>query len=312
MNSEPTLASVAPGRSPVRAGLSRFSVGRVWTLAMHTVTYLLRMKIIGFLAVFTILAILAAFAFPAMGPEQQLKLLKDSCFGALHIFSIVIAIAATSLLLPRDLEDRTLYTILSKPVPRYEYLIGKLLGVLLLLGGGLLIMDLTLSLVVWLKQSLILSAQISGLEREQSATPENVAMMREIIGKYGLTWSLHAGVFGIFLKSAVVAAMCLLISTFASTTLFTIVIGFAVAIAGHGQGLIRDWFLHKLPGFWEKSLTGAIAIFCPDLNLFDFVEPAIRGDSISAAALLGVTGIALVYIVGHTAVAYLFFAEKEL
>ena len=36
--------------------------------------------------------------------------------------------------LPRDMEDRTLYTILSKPVPRFEYLIGKLLGVLLLIG----------------------------------------------------------------------------------------------------------------------------------------------------------------------------------
>jgi len=44
---------------------------------------------------------------------------------------LVYSIAATALLLPRDVEDRTLYTILSKPVPRIEYLLGRLVGVLI-------------------------------------------------------------------------------------------------------------------------------------------------------------------------------------
>jgi ABC-type Na+ efflux pump permease subunit len=275
-----------------------FSPSRIWTLATHTVTQLLRMRIIVFLAVFGFIAIAAGFAFPAMSPEQQLKLLKDVSFGVLQIFSIVIAIAATSLLLPKDLEDRTLYTILSKPVPRYEYLIGKLLGVLLLIGGGLLIMDVIFSAIVWLKQTLIIGAQIAALQQEQSATPENIAAVQTIIGKYGLTWSLHAGV--------------LAISCFASSTLFTIVVAFAFTIAGHGQQMIREWLFHSQTAGVEKILGGILAFICPDLKLFDVVDKVITGEVITTLTLASMGGMALLYIVGYTAAAYLFFAEKEL
>ena len=79
---------------------------------------------------FAVLVVAVAYAFPVLNPEHQLKLLKDVAFGALQLFAVVIAISATAVLLPRDVEDRTLYTILAKPVPRADYLVGKLLGVL--------------------------------------------------------------------------------------------------------------------------------------------------------------------------------------
>ena len=300
-------------KADIRASAySAFSLHRVWALATNTVTQLLRMRILWFLVVFSIIAVGAGFAFPAMSAEQQLKLLKDVSFGALQIFSIVIAIASTALLLPRDIEDRTLYTILSKPVPRYEYLIGKLLGVLLLIGGGLLIMDIIFSGVVWLKQTLIINEQIAALEREQSATPENIAAVTAIIEKYGLTSSIHAGVYAIFLKAAVISALALLISCFASSTLFTIVISFAFTIAGHGQFLVREFVFKSLTVTVKKALGFGLATLCPDLKLFDFVEAAIHGEAITFAALSEATGFAALYITLYTVVAYLFFVEKEL
>jgi hypothetical protein len=290
-----------------------FSIGRVWTLATNTVTQLLRMKILGFLVAFSVLVVAAGFASLATNPEQQLKQLKDVSFGAMQVFSVVIAISATALLLPRDLEDRTLYTILSKPVPRYEYLIGKLLGVLLLIGGGLLFMDVIFSGVVWLKQSIIISDNIAAYEREQSATPEIIAAVRTQIEHYGLNNSLHAGVWAVFLKAAVISALALLVSCFASSTLFTIIVSFAMMIIGHGEQLMRDWFFHKhLSSFWEKGMSASLAVLCPDLGAFDLVEPAIRGEVIGFGALTSVTGLAALYVVGYTTVAYLFFVEKEL
>lgn len=270
------------------------------------------MKILVFLAVFSLIVVATGFAFPTMSPEQQLKLLKDVSLGALQLFSVVMAIAATALLLPRDLEDRTLYTILSKPVPRYEYLIGKLLGVLLLLAGGLFVMDIIFSGVVWLKQTLIIGQQVAALRAEQNDSPENIAAITSITSQYGLSWSLHAGVWSIFLKSAVIASLSLLISCFASSTLFTIVVSLGFTIAGHGQQLMRDWFLSSLSSFWEKSISLVLTLICPDLGLFDLVEAAIRGDLIPLNHLANVTGIALLYIVGYTAVAHLFFVDKEL
>lgn len=289
-----------------------FSLSRIWTLATHTVTQLLRMRILWFLAVFSLLVLVAAFAFSQQSPEEQLKQLKNWSLGAMHLSTLVIAIASTALLLPRDLEDRTLYTILSKPVPRYEYLIGKLLGVLLLIGGGLLVMDVIFSAIVWLKQTLIVAGLIASLQQEQSATAENVTAVREIIYRYGLTWSVHAEVWMVFLRAAIVTAMTLLLSCFASTTLFTIVTGIGFTIAGFGAQFMRDWFLHKPYGITEKAIGAALTLLCPDLSLFDLAEPAAAGASIGFGVILQLTGAAALYVIGYVAVSYLFFAEKEL
>ncbi len=293
-------------------GFKAFSLSRIWTIATNTVTQLLRMKILAFLVVFAVIVVAAAFAFPTMSPEQQLKLLKDVVFGALQIFSIVIAIAATALLLPRDVEDRTLYTILSKPVPRHEYLIGKLLGVLLLIGGGLFIMDIFFCGVVWLKQWMITANQIAALQSEQNATPENIAAVTDYIGRQGLSWNLHAGVWCVFLKAAVVTSLALLMSCVATSTLFTIIVSFCFTIVGHGEGLLRSYLLKSLAITWKKILSFLLAVICPDLTLFDEVQAVIDGNAIPLATLGQITGFALLYIVLYTAVAHLIFSEKEL
>lgn len=295
-----------------RKPYSAFSPARIWTLATNTVTQLVRMRILFMLLLFVAIVVAAAFAFPTKSPEQQLKLLKDVVFGALQVFSIVMAIAATALLLPRDVEDRTLYTILSKPVPRQEYLIGKLLGVLLLIGGGLLFMDVVFSGVLWLKQSLILAERMADLAAEQSDTPENVAAWQAIIARNGLTWSLHSAVWCVFLKAAVVASLALLMSCIASTTLFTILVSFCFTIAGQGQDLLRSFVLKGLPVTSKKIGAFVLAVLVPDLGLFDQVQAVIEGNSIPLATLAETTGFAAAYIVLYTSVAHLVFSEKEL
>ncbi|HBJ86929.1 MAG TPA: hypothetical protein DDZ88_24335, partial [Verrucomicrobiales bacterium] len=190
----------------------RFSPQRVWTMAMATVTQLVRMKILVFLLLFCLMAIGLGFAFSVINPEQQLNLLKSVTLGALQIFSIVFGVVATALLLPKDLEDRTLYTILSKPVPRFDYLLGKLLGVLLLIGGGLILMDGILSLILWLRQSMLFEDAVARMRLEKMDSPEVVAQVRQIVAQQGLTWNLHWAVWAIFLKASVVTMVALLLS----------------------------------------------------------------------------------------------------
>lgn len=279
-------------------------------MATATVTQLVRMKILPFLLVFCAFIVLTSFANAVFNPEQQLKQLKDSSFGALQIFSIVFAVVATSLLLPRDLEDRTLYTILSKPVPRYEYLLGKLLGVLLLIGGGLILMDMAFTLVLWLKQTFLVAQMAQAVNAK---SPEDMAQLEEYVAKIGVSWNMHLGVLAVFLKSAVVAALTLMISCFASSTLFTIVISFCVVIIGHGQALMREFFLngHVSP-LAEKIGAAALAIITPDLGLFDVVENVVQGELVTWASTQMMLGAAALYIVGYCVVSHLLFVEKEL
>lgn len=287
---------------------------RIWTLAMSTVTQLLRMKIIVFLAVFCVIVVAAAFAFPVMNPEQQLKLLKDVSFGALQLFAIILAIVATALLLPRDVEDRTLYTILAKPVTRLDYLLGKLVGVLIVIASGLIIMDAVFSLVLWVREGMVLADAIAGLEHdhEGKVPAEALAVVTASIEKQGLTWSLHLGVWAIFLKAAVLTSLALLISSFASSTLFTVITAFCFAVLGHGQGLLRDYFFKGGITSVEYALAALLAVVCPDLGLFDAVDAIISGHVLSLREIGIMSGLGALYVAGYTVVAYLIFVEKEL
>jgi hypothetical protein len=299
--------------SPASSSPKGSGFSRVWTLASATITQLLRMKVLAFLGVFCVIAVAFGFAFPVQNAEQQLNLLKAGSFGALQLFSIVIAIVATAILLPRDLEDRTLYTILSKPVPRYQYLLGKYLGVVLLIGGGLVLMDVIFSGVLWLRETMVLADEMASLKANHMDSPDEVAALQTLIQTHGLTWSVHAGVLAVFLKASVIAAMALLISCFSSSTLYTIVISFFAVIIGHGQELAREFFFQPhLSINGQKIAALVLSIFFPDLGTFDITDNIIAGQAVPFEAMTWLLGIAAMYVCAYLVVAHLLFVEKEL
>src|SRR2546430_3505355 len=102
--------------------------------------------------------------------QQEFQILKDISLGAMSIFTSLLAIVATARLIPQDIEDRTIYTILAKPVPRIEYLLGKLAGVVLLLAIGTLLMSGLFFAVLYTREQTVVHEtlqQMSALPREQ-------------------------------------------------------------------------------------------------------------------------------------------------
>ena len=303
MSNSPELSRAHSSLSPLR----------IWTLAAGTVTQLVRMRILWVLVVLCLLTVGLAFAFPVIGPELQLKNLKSWSFSAIEIFFVLFSVAATSLLLPRDVEDRTLYTILCKPVPRYEYLMGKLLGMMVIIFVGMAVMDVVVCIVVGLKQMMLFAEMKATLEAKNQATPDQLAASWQILSGYGLTSTIHAAIWSAFLEASVVAALTLLISCVASSTLFTILTSAAFVVGGMGEPLARDYFLVGRFGHGlESVLSFLLAMVCPDLEVFDLISPAVRGDGIPWSIIFQATGMASLYLAGYTTVAYLIFAEKEL
>src|SRR6266699_544065 len=111
-----------------------FSLGRIGAITTNTVTELTRQKVFYILLIFALVLIGSSVFMARFSFQQEFQMLKDVSLGAMSIFSSLLAIVATARLIPQDIEDRTIYTILAKPVPRLEYLLGKLAGVLLLLA----------------------------------------------------------------------------------------------------------------------------------------------------------------------------------
>src|ERR1700746_2615425 len=117
-----------------------FSFARVCAITANTLTELTRLKVFYVLLLFALLLIGSSVFMARFSFQQEFQILKDVSLGAMSIFTSLLAIVATARLIPQDIEDRTVYTILAKPVPRYEYILGKLCGVLFLLVISIAVM----------------------------------------------------------------------------------------------------------------------------------------------------------------------------
>src|SRR5947199_10728644 len=93
----------------------------------------------------------------------------------MSIFTYVLAIIATALLIRQDIEDRTVYTSLAKPLPRFEYLLGKIGGVLLLLAISTVVMSAAFLAVLYIREQSVLHIT---LRQMSSAPPEQLGDTR--------------------------------------------------------------------------------------------------------------------------------------
>ena len=292
---------------------------RITTIAFGTFTQLVRMKVFYFLAIFVVLAIaLNFFRLPhTMGPEavaaEELRLWKSGTIGLMKLFAIIFSLSATALLIPRDLEDRILYTILCKPVPRLDYLIGKLLGVLMLTFVALLAMDLLMTAGLQVRTNQVEAERVAFLEGHNYSKADIAIEVAEV-KKHGPTLSLQFGVLSIFLEAAVISGVALLISTFSSSTLFTIISTMMVYFIGFFMGQAREYWMETTAlgdSFLGQAAVQLLSMVFPDLSIFGLADAAISGLTIPALAALKVSGLALAYLVTYTLVSWFVFADKE-
>src|SRR5438045_1492748 len=147
-----------------------FSPARIFAITSNTLTELTRQRVFYFVLLFAFLLIGSSVFMARFTFQQEFQILKDVSLGAMSIFSSLLAIVATARLIPQDIEDRTVYTILAKPVPRFEYLLGKLLGVLFLLAISIALMSALFAAVLYLREQTALNEtlrQMSSAPREQ-------------------------------------------------------------------------------------------------------------------------------------------------
>ena len=140
-------------------------------LAHNTFLELVRQKVFYFLLLFALLIIGSSLFTVEFSFQSPLQVLKDVGLGAMSIFSWLLGLLCTAMLLPKDIEDRTLYTILAKPVPRFEYITGKLLGVFMMIGLAVVLMSVLFAAVLGIReqQEIAEIARITPVEELEAA-----------------------------------------------------------------------------------------------------------------------------------------------
>ncbi len=296
---------------------SFISPRRISVIAGHTFTQLVRMKVFYFLIIFAVIFwALNHFLFSSItgnsASEQELRLLKSTSFFAMNLFAVVMSKAATALLIPKDIEDRTLYTILCKPVPRLDYLIGKLLGVLALIFISLLLMDLLMSTALHFKckELIQFESEMLGSRYSQDIVDARVAEL----SPHGHTMSIHYAVIAIFLKAAVIASIALLISTFSTSTIFTLILTIIVVLIGMMQADAREFVMRGTHYGEFKMLAKfsyVIALVAPDFQFMSIDDGVIDGKAVSATMIGKIAIVAFFYVAIYTVLSWFTFRKKE-
>jgi 4-amino-4-deoxy-L-arabinose transferase-like glycosyltransferase len=96
------------------------SLGRIGAIARTTFTELARLRVFYVLVLFALVLIISSSFIARISFQQELQVTRDIALGAINFFLSMLAIVATAQLLPRDLEDRVIYSVLAKPVRLYD------------------------------------------------------------------------------------------------------------------------------------------------------------------------------------------------
>jgi ABC-2 type transport system permease protein len=282
---------------------------RVFAIGGNTFTELVRQKVFYFLLIFGLIVIgnsafLAKFTF-----QEEFQMLKDVSLGAMSVFLSLLAILATAMLLPRDLEDRTIFTILSKPVPRHEYLLGKLLGVVILLTLSALVMGGLFLAVLQFREQMVLAET----RHSFSGPAQDLALALAEVRKGAFTWDLLPAMAILLMKAILLSSLTLLVSTFATSGIFAILVSASAYFIGHLQVTAREYWMNGIGiHWWTKIFTAFVALLFPDLQAFNLTDDIVAGTALPMTLFWQTMALGAVYAAVYYAVACFLFESREL
>ena len=272
-----------------------FSIERAGWIAHNTFREAMRQRL--FLLLVLLGAALGAsaliFHYRSFG-APELGFLVDAGFGLITFFGSILAIVATAQLFFNEINRRTVLTILAKPVWRAEFVLGKLGGVLLLLLVFCALGVSCLAGLLWWRQ-IVAAAHSEPLEM---GCPVSFA-------------AVIAGGLVQWFRLSMLAAITLLVASYARDSLFAMLSGFFALVVCSLQNLACRSF-HLSDSAWLRGAGRLIGGLLPDFDLFDVVDRVTVGSPLSAGYLGGITLYSMVYIGAFGSLAVYCFRHREL
>jgi ABC-type transport system involved in multi-copper enzyme maturation permease subunit len=262
-------------------------IQRILAIAWNTCRETVRDKILYNLILFALVMIISSIMLGQLTLGNEDKVLLDLGLSSISVFGTLIAIFIGIGLVYKELEKRTVYALLAKPVHRYELILGKYIGLLFTLLVNLAIMTV-------------------GLE---------LAML--YIHRIGIGGHLRVlpAVFMIFLSLALTTAVALLFSTFSSPALSALFTIFLWIIGHFSKDLQSFAELTKSPGV--RWICGVLYYVLPNLSNFNIVDSRSVLQSsgysmpIDPAAIAISTFYALLYCAAILSLAIIIFMRRD-
>lgn len=289
MQSEATQPAVAtqPSRTSTNtnqeAPPDSFSIHlqRTLTIARNAFREAVRDRVLYNLVLFVLLLIAGAIFLGELSAGQEAKIIVDLGLSGMLLFGAFIAIFVGVGLVYKEIERRTLYAILSKPIGRGQFLLGKYLGLCATLFVNIVVMGIGLSLAL--------------------------AYVRR--GWDPLLVKVWPAILLIFFELAILTGVALLFSSFSSPALSAL-LTFFVFVIGHFSGDLKG-LATSSSSAPARFVFRALYYLLPNLSNYSFITPAAHGVTPDPASMLMAVGYAIAYIAVLLAAATLIFSRRN-
>lgn len=264
---------------------------RVARIALNAFRESVRDKVLYNLVAFAVLLIGASLLIGQLTAGQEVKIIKDLGLASVSIFGTFIAIFIGIGLVSKEVERRSIYALIAKPITRTQLVLGKYAGLALTLAVNLSVMTAAIYAVLawWHWQ-----------------TPEPLRAAWEAPA---LDPALLKALALIYLELLVVVAIAIVFSTYSSAIL-SAAFTFGLVIAGHFSQDLRT--LHEVvdsPA--AQALAGGLYYVLPNLSFFDVKARVVHGEWVGWNEMALAAAYAAAYVSALLTLAVWIFSRRD-
>lgn len=255
-------------------------VQRILSIAANTFRETIRNKILYAILAFALFVIGMTFFLADLSVGDFTRIIADVGLASIHLFGVVMAVFLGITLVSNEVERKTIYLILSKPVRRFEFIFGKTLG----LSFTLALTTLAMAAVLFLVH---LAYQYGGKSEP----------------------GIFVASAGIYLELVLLTCLATLFSTF-TTPVLSAIFTLSLFLVGHLTN-----YLYTLGERSQVAAVrwGSMALYylLPNLENFNWKNEVVYGGARSLALPGLAAGYLLLYGAGVIALACLLFSRKD-
>jgi len=252
---------------------------QIRAIALNTFREGVRSRIFYILFAFAVAMILFSAVMGVLTIGSRSKIILDLGLTFISFFTVMTAIFVGIGLVYQEVERKTIYNVLSKPVSRTRFLLGRYLGLMSLLAANLAAMILLLAAVLLLFR--------------------------------GFTWKILLAAGFIYLELAIITAIALFFSSITSPVVSALCTG-AFYIVGHTSSALPDMLVPRLESeAMKRAVTGLYHVL-PDLNLLNLTNQVAYEIPIPAGFVWKSAAYSILLVAALLAGACLLFSRRDL
>jgi ABC-type transport system involved in multi-copper enzyme maturation permease subunit len=260
-------------------------------IAVNVFRESVRDKVLYNLVLFAVLLIGASYLLGQLTAGQDVKIIKDLGLSATLIFGVFIAVFIGIGLVSKEVERRSIYSLIAKPIHRYHVVLGKYAGLTLTLAVNVAIMAAALYAVL-AYMSWGVSADV---QRAWDAPALDPAMLKAIVL--------------IFVELMLITAIALFFSTFSSPML-SAAFAFSFFVVGHFSTDLRN-FDQVVDSPAAARLARGFYWVLPNLSGFDVKAQVVHAQPVPLGYMALTIAYAALYIGMMLVIAVLVFSRRD-